>query len=220
MHQVVDACETVRYQLEGESFETVADLVTCYVSGGQSVSAASGARLLTPVHRRLPLSSYAARSASAAGLPTGRNGEKYAGTTHNCTRSTGQCDGRFPSYFVGRKHRPPKWLSSQRFCLTRHVLRNDLPLYRRQVESRVALRPSRRCPGVRAPSDTCEWRRRRRFRRTRCRDRRRIGWPSARPPVRPSRAATRWRWKRTSASASSRLRSLISTASRCPSGDD
>ncbi|XP_032779198.2 breast cancer anti-estrogen resistance protein 3 homolog [Daphnia magna] len=81
--------ESIQYRLEDEPFETISDLVTCYVSSGKAVTAATGAKITTPVNRTKPLSLYSSQygvgsrsyhpsSSSAsqsgcAGLYSGRN---------------------------------------------------------------------------------------------------------------------------------------------------
>ncbi|GAB6027869.1 hypothetical protein CHUAL_002086 [Chamberlinius hualienensis] len=51
--------ERVQYQLEDDSYETVPDLVTCYVGSGKPVSIASGVKMCRPINRTMPLSFYA-----------------------------------------------------------------------------------------------------------------------------------------------------------------
>lgn len=53
--------ESIQYRLEEEPFETIPDLVTCYVGSGKAVTAATGAKITTPVNRTQPLSLYASR---------------------------------------------------------------------------------------------------------------------------------------------------------------
>lgn len=52
---------SIQYRLEEEPFETIPDLVTCYVGSGKEVTAATGAKITTPVNRTQPLSLYASR---------------------------------------------------------------------------------------------------------------------------------------------------------------
>lgn len=52
--------ERIQYQLEDDSYDTVPDLVTCYVGSGKPISSASGAKILRPINRSMPLSFYAA----------------------------------------------------------------------------------------------------------------------------------------------------------------
>ena len=52
---------SIQYTLEDEAFETIPDLVTCYVGSGKSVTAATGAKITTPVNRTQPLSLYSSR---------------------------------------------------------------------------------------------------------------------------------------------------------------
>lgn len=47
--------ERAQYQFEDEAFDTVADLITFYVGSGRSISQASGARIITPKPRSVPL---------------------------------------------------------------------------------------------------------------------------------------------------------------------
>lgn len=48
--------ERAQYQFEDEAFDTVADLITFYVGSGRPVSHASGARIVNPRPRSVPLS--------------------------------------------------------------------------------------------------------------------------------------------------------------------
>lgn len=47
--------ERAQYQFEDEAFDTVADLITFYVGSGRPISQASGARIITPKPRSVPL---------------------------------------------------------------------------------------------------------------------------------------------------------------------
>lgn len=47
--------ERAQYQFEDEAFDTVADLITFYVGSGRPISQASGARIVTPRPRSVPL---------------------------------------------------------------------------------------------------------------------------------------------------------------------
>ncbi|XP_043502117.1 breast cancer anti-estrogen resistance protein 3 homolog [Polistes fuscatus] len=47
--------ERAQYQFEDEAFDTVADLITFYVGSGRPISQASGARIITPKTRSVPL---------------------------------------------------------------------------------------------------------------------------------------------------------------------
>ncbi|XP_023316151.1 SH2 domain-containing protein 3C [Trichogramma pretiosum] len=49
--------ERVQYRFEDEAFDTVADLITFYVGSKRPISQASGARIVTPRHRKVPLAS-------------------------------------------------------------------------------------------------------------------------------------------------------------------
>lgn len=49
---------SIQYRLEDEPFDTVADLVTCYVGSEKAITAATGAKIKTPVNRTNPLSFY------------------------------------------------------------------------------------------------------------------------------------------------------------------
>lgn len=80
--QVVIQPETVyeraQYQFEDEAFDTVADLITFYVGSGRPISQASGARIITPKPRSVPLtcvtgptSSQHCSSPSSSSLSTG-----------------------------------------------------------------------------------------------------------------------------------------------------
>ncbi|XP_066594093.1 breast cancer anti-estrogen resistance protein 3 homolog isoform X2 [Prorops nasuta] len=48
--------ERAQYQFEDEAFDTVADLITFYAGSGRPISQASGARIVTPKPRSVPLS--------------------------------------------------------------------------------------------------------------------------------------------------------------------
>lgn len=78
--QVVIQPETVyeraQYQFEDEAFDTVADLITFYVGSGRPISQASGARIITPKPRSVPLTCVSANSQhcsspSSSSLSTG-----------------------------------------------------------------------------------------------------------------------------------------------------
>ncbi|XP_001599401.2 breast cancer anti-estrogen resistance protein 3 [Nasonia vitripennis] len=75
--------ERVQYQLEDEAFDTVADLVTFYVGSKRPISQASGARIVNPRHRRLPLSS----GCSAAFLAPGPSASSSSSSLSTSTRS-------------------------------------------------------------------------------------------------------------------------------------
>ena len=49
--------ERVQYRFEDEAFDTVADLITFYAGSKRAISQASNARIVTPRHRKVPLSS-------------------------------------------------------------------------------------------------------------------------------------------------------------------
>lgn len=51
--------ESIQYRLEDEPFESVSDLVTCYVTSNKSVTMATGAKITTPINRTHPLCVYA-----------------------------------------------------------------------------------------------------------------------------------------------------------------
>ncbi|KAF8794981.1 Breast cancer anti-estrogen resistance like protein [Argiope bruennichi] len=53
--------EKIQYQFEDDCFDTVPDLVTYYVGNKRPISAASGAVIMRPVNRSMPLSYYATR---------------------------------------------------------------------------------------------------------------------------------------------------------------
>ncbi|GFT75537.1 breast cancer anti-estrogen resistance protein 3 homolog [Nephila pilipes] len=53
--------ERIQYQFEDDCFDTVPDLVTYYVGNKRPISAASGAVIMRPVNRSMPLSYYATR---------------------------------------------------------------------------------------------------------------------------------------------------------------
>ncbi|KZC12965.1 Breast cancer anti-estrogen resistance protein 3 [Dufourea novaeangliae] len=70
--------ERAQYQFEDEAFDTVADLITFYVGSGRPISQASGARIITPKPRSVPLTCVAAptnsqhcSSPSSSSLSTG-----------------------------------------------------------------------------------------------------------------------------------------------------
>ncbi|CAL7935948.1 unnamed protein product [Xylocopa violacea] len=70
--------ERAQYQFEDEAFDTVADLITFYVGSGRPISQASGARIITPKPRCVPLtcvpgptSSQHCSSPSSSSLSTG-----------------------------------------------------------------------------------------------------------------------------------------------------
>lgn len=53
--------QSTQYKLEEEPFESISDLVTCYVGSGKAVTAATGAKITTPINRTKPLSVYSSR---------------------------------------------------------------------------------------------------------------------------------------------------------------
>ncbi|XP_043285037.1 breast cancer anti-estrogen resistance protein 3 homolog isoform X3 [Venturia canescens] len=57
--------ERAQYQFEDEAFDTVADLITFYVGSGRPISQASGARIISPKTRSVPLTSVAPSSSSS-----------------------------------------------------------------------------------------------------------------------------------------------------------
>ena len=63
--------ERTQYRLEDELFHSIPDLVTCYVGNGKVITAATGAKITTPINRQFPLSYYSNRygnqSTSSAG---------------------------------------------------------------------------------------------------------------------------------------------------------
>ena len=59
--------ESVQYRLEDEPFDSIADLVTCYVGSGKAVTAATGAKITTPINRTQPLSLYSSRYGGGGG---------------------------------------------------------------------------------------------------------------------------------------------------------
>lgn len=70
--------ERAQYQFEDEAFDTVADLITFYVGSGRPISQASGARIITPKPRSVPLTcvtgpanSQHCSSPSSSSLSTG-----------------------------------------------------------------------------------------------------------------------------------------------------
>ncbi|XP_043265116.1 SH2 domain-containing protein 3C isoform X2 [Colletes gigas] len=70
--------ERAQYQFEDEAFDTVADLITFYVGSGRPISQASGARIITPKPRCVPLTcvsgpanSQHCSSPSSSSLSTG-----------------------------------------------------------------------------------------------------------------------------------------------------
>ncbi|XP_017878670.1 breast cancer anti-estrogen resistance protein 3 isoform X2 [Ceratina calcarata] len=68
--------ERAQYQFEDEAFDTVADLITFYVGSGRPISQASGARIITPKPRCVPLTHVPASnqhcsSPSSSSLSTG-----------------------------------------------------------------------------------------------------------------------------------------------------
>lgn len=58
--------ERAQYQFEDEAFDTVADLITFYVGSGRPISQASGARIITPKPRSVPLTCVPPSSSSSS----------------------------------------------------------------------------------------------------------------------------------------------------------
>jgi len=56
--QAYTVYESIQYRLEDEAFDSIADLITCYVASNKSVTMATGAKMITPINRSLPLSVY------------------------------------------------------------------------------------------------------------------------------------------------------------------
>lgn len=50
--------QSVQYQLEDEAFDSIADLITCYVTSDKAVTIATGAKIITPINRRHALCIY------------------------------------------------------------------------------------------------------------------------------------------------------------------
>lgn len=69
--------ESIQYRLEDEPFDSVSDLVTFYVGSGRAISAATGAKITTPVNRTQPLSLYSSRYGRPP--PSSGNGAIYSG---------------------------------------------------------------------------------------------------------------------------------------------
>ncbi|XP_029173541.1 breast cancer anti-estrogen resistance protein 3 isoform X1 [Nylanderia fulva] len=68
--------ERAQYQFEDEAFDTVADLITFYVGSGRPISQASGARIINPRPRSVPLTCIAGNtnnqhSSASLSLTTG-----------------------------------------------------------------------------------------------------------------------------------------------------
>lgn len=59
--------ESIQFRLEDEAFDSVADLVTCYVGSNKPVTMATGARITTPVNRQLPLSAVRRGTLNSSG---------------------------------------------------------------------------------------------------------------------------------------------------------
>ncbi|XP_057328021.1 breast cancer anti-estrogen resistance protein 3 homolog isoform X1 [Microplitis mediator] len=58
--------ERTQYQFEDEAFDTVADLITFYVGSGRPISQASGARIVNPKPRSVPLTCVAPAASSTS----------------------------------------------------------------------------------------------------------------------------------------------------------
>lgn len=73
--------ESIQYRLEDEPFETISDLVTCYVSSGKAVTAATGAKITTPINRTKPLSLYSSQYGvgSRSYHPSSSSASQYGG---------------------------------------------------------------------------------------------------------------------------------------------
>ncbi|XP_076167498.1 breast cancer anti-estrogen resistance protein 3 homolog isoform X2 [Ptiloglossa arizonensis] len=101
--------ERAQYQFEDEAFDTVADLITFYVGSGRPISQASGARIITPKPRSVPLTcvsgptnSQHCSSPSSSSLSTGSPPRlpRKQQRSHSLTAQhhpTDQHDGRQPS---------------------------------------------------------------------------------------------------------------------------
>lgn len=74
--------ERVQYQFEDEAFDTVADLITFYVGSKRPISQASGARIVNPRHRKVPLS-----SGCSAFLSSGPSASSSSSSLSATTRS-------------------------------------------------------------------------------------------------------------------------------------
>ena len=75
---------STQYKLEEEPFETISDLVTCYVGSGKAVTAATGAKITTPINRTKPLSLYSSRySADPRSChPSSPSASQYSGSSN------------------------------------------------------------------------------------------------------------------------------------------
>ena len=71
--------ESIQYRLEDEPFDSIADLVTCYVGSGKAVTAATGAKITTPVNRTQPLSLYSSRYGSSSSNAAAPSNFDHAG---------------------------------------------------------------------------------------------------------------------------------------------
>ncbi|XP_053997545.1 breast cancer anti-estrogen resistance protein 3 homolog isoform X1 [Hylaeus anthracinus] len=101
--------ERAQYQFEDEAFDTVADLITFYVGSGRPISQASGARIITPKPRCVPLTcvpgptnSQHCSSPSSSSLSTGSPPRlpRKQQRSHSLTAQhhpSDQYDGRQPS---------------------------------------------------------------------------------------------------------------------------
>jgi len=68
--------ESIQYRLEDEAFDSIADLITCYVTSNKSVTIATGAKITTPINRALALSTYGTIRSSAL---NGSSNNLYSG---------------------------------------------------------------------------------------------------------------------------------------------
>ncbi|XP_015110355.1 breast cancer anti-estrogen resistance protein 3 isoform X4 [Diachasma alloeum] len=62
--------ERAQYQFEDEAFDTVADLITFYVGSGRPISQASGARIISPKPRSIPITCLASTTNLSCSSPS------------------------------------------------------------------------------------------------------------------------------------------------------
>ncbi|KAJ8683529.1 hypothetical protein QAD02_019321 [Eretmocerus hayati] len=92
--------ERVQYQFEEEAFDTVADLITFYVGSKRPVTQTSGARIINPRQRKVPLS-----SGSAA----------FLGTSTSVGSSTSSLSTRSPPHVPRKKERSHSLTTNQHY---------------------------------------------------------------------------------------------------------
>ncbi|XP_031536284.2 breast cancer anti-estrogen resistance protein 3 isoform X1 [Vicugna pacos] len=127
-----EACRRVQYQFEAERFDSVPDLVRCYVGSRRPVSRQSGAVIFQPVNRTLPLRCLEARYGPA---PEGGLAEGRPAAARRLSLTAGGPQAREQGFPRGNLLRNKEKSGSQPACLDHMQDRRALSLKAHQSES-------------------------------------------------------------------------------------